>query len=92
LASRQVNFCLVPEVAFESHGSRGLLEALRERSVQRKHAVIVVAEGAGQQLLAATSSETDPSGNHSLGDVDLFIKRKSKIISNRLIFQSPLNI
>ena len=78
LASQQVNFCLVPEVAFELHGSRGLLEVLRERIVQRKHAVIVVAEGAGQQLLAATSSGTDPSGNHRLGDIGLFIQEEIK--------------
>ena len=53
LAGQWVNFCLVPEVPFELHGSRGFLEALRYRIAQRKHAVIVVAEGAGQQLLAA---------------------------------------
>lgn len=79
LASQQVNFCLVPEVAFELHGSLGFLEALRERILQRKHAVIVVAEGAGQQLLlAANSTETDPSGNHRLGDVGLFIQEEIK--------------
>jgi 6-phosphofructokinase 1 len=74
LASQQVNFCLVPEVPFELHGSRGFLEALRYRIVQRKHAVIVVAEGAGQQLLEAHSVETDASGNRRLGDIGLFLK------------------
>jgi len=47
LASQCVNFCLVPEVPFELHGSGGLLEALRDRIARREHAVIVVAEGAG---------------------------------------------
>ena len=65
-------------MAFDLHGSRGLLEALRQRIVQRKHAVIVVAEGAGQQLLAATSSDTDASGNHRLGDIGLFIQDEIK--------------
>jgi 6-phosphofructokinase 1 len=74
LASQQVNFCLVPEVPFELHGSRGLLEALRYRIAQRKHAVIVVAEGAGQQLLEAHTAETDASGNRRFGDIGLFLK------------------
>jgi 6-phosphofructokinase 1 len=74
LASQQVNFCLVPEVPFELHGSGGFLEALRYRIGQRKHAVIVVAEGAGQQLLAPNSMEADASGNHRPGDIGLFLK------------------
>ena len=74
LASQQVNFCLVPEVPFELHGSNGFLEALRERIAQRKHAVVVVAEGAGQQLLEARSLETDASGNRRFGDIGLFLK------------------
>jgi 6-phosphofructokinase 1 len=74
LASQQVNFCLVPEVPFELHGSNGFLEALRYRIAQRKHAVVVVAEGAGQQLLEARSLETDASGNRRLGDIGLFLK------------------
>jgi 6-phosphofructokinase 1 len=74
LASQQVNFCLVPEVPFELHGAGGFLEALRYRIAQRQHAVIVVAEGAGQQLLKALSMETDASGNRRLGDIGLFLK------------------
>jgi 6-phosphofructokinase 1 len=76
LASQCVNFCLVPEVPFELHGSRGLLEALRYRIAQREHAVIVVAEGAGQNLLATASTETDASGNRRLGDIGLFLKNE----------------
>ena len=51
LASEHVNFCLIPEVHFELDGSRGFLEALRHRIALRKHAVIVVAEGAGQDVV-----------------------------------------
>jgi 6-phosphofructokinase 1 len=74
LASQCVNFCLIPEVFFELHGSRGLLEALRYRIAQREHAVVVVAEGAGQQLLATDSTATDASGNRRLGDIGLYLK------------------
>jgi 6-phosphofructokinase 1 len=74
LASQQVNFCLIPEVHFELDGSRGLLEALRHRIALRKHAVIVVAEGAGQTLLGTESAGTDPSGNRRLGDIGFFLR------------------
>jgi 6-phosphofructokinase 1 len=49
LTSQCVNFCLVPEVPFELQGSGGLLEALQDRLARREHAVLVVAESAGQQ-------------------------------------------
>jgi 6-phosphofructokinase 1 len=74
LASQQVNFCLIPEVHFELDGSRGLLEALRHRIALRKHAVIVVAEGAGQTLLGTESAGIDPSGNRQLGDIGFFLR------------------
>ncbi|HYY29792.1 MAG TPA: ATP-dependent 6-phosphofructokinase [Chthoniobacterales bacterium] len=74
LASQQVNFCLIPEVPFELDGPRGFLEALRYRIALRKHAVIVVAEGAGQTLLKTDSADTDASGNRRLGDIGLFLR------------------
>jgi 6-phosphofructokinase 1 len=74
LASQCVNFCLVPEVPFELHGSGGLLEALRDRIARREYAVLVVAEGAGQQLLATNPKETDASGNRRLGDIGLYVR------------------
>lgn len=76
LASQHVNFCLVPEVPFELHGSRGFLEALRQRIAHRRHAVIVVAEGAGQHLLAMGTPETDASGNRRLGDIGLLLQNE----------------
>jgi len=54
VASQDVNFTLVPEVPFKLDGPRGFLAALKERILKRAHAVVVVAEGAGQDLLAAT--------------------------------------
>src|SRR4029434_7820607 len=51
LAAGNVDFVLIPEVKFDLEGERGLMEALRYRLAKRKSAVIVVAEGAGQELL-----------------------------------------
>ncbi len=72
LANNDVNFCLIPEVPFSLPV---FLEILRERIHRRGHAVIVVAEGAGQDLLE-NSGGTDPSGNVRLGDIGLFLKEK----------------
>ena len=70
LAYNDVNFCLVPEVPFTLEA---FLETLRERLERRGHAVIVVAEGAGQDLMEATS-ERDASGNIRFGDVGTFLR------------------
>lgn len=65
LASGDVDLCLVPEVPISLDGPRGLLPHL-ERVIDRKgHAVVVVAEGAGEALLGA-SAETDAGGNRKL--------------------------
>ncbi len=70
LASNDVNFCLVPEVQFSCEG---LLRVLQERLQKRGHAVIVVGEGAGQELLGA-SRERDASGNIRLGDIGIYLR------------------
>lgn len=69
LANSQVNFCLVPEVPFAMEGEGGLLELLERRLGKRHHAVVVVAEGAGQELLPDRDRGTDASGNPKLGDI-----------------------
>ncbi len=74
LAEADVNCVLIPEVPFALDGEQGLTAWLRRRLEQRGHAVIVVAEGAGQQLLEADPSMTDPSGNRRLGDIGLYLK------------------
>ena len=51
LASQEVNFTLIPEIPFKLEGERGFLAALRARLGERHHAVVVVAEGAGQDLV-----------------------------------------
>jgi len=68
LALKEVNFVLVPESPFSLEGPGGLLEQLEDRLRTRHHAVIVVAEGAGQHLCEA-SGRTDASGNPVLCDI-----------------------
>ncbi|OPX98399.1 MAG: Pyrophosphate--fructose 6-phosphate 1-phosphotransferase [Syntrophorhabdus sp. PtaB.Bin006] len=70
LVNSNVNFCLVPEVSFTLHGFLG---ALRQRVEQRSHAVVVVAEGAGQDLMEKTT-ERDASGNVKYGDIGVFLR------------------
>jgi len=64
---KHVNMVLVPEERFALAGEGGVLETLEKRLRTRGHAVVVVAEGAGQHLVPDTG-RTDPSGNPVLGD------------------------
>jgi len=73
-ASQDVNFALVPEVPFELEGEGGLFQLLRERIMARGHAVVVVAEGAGQHLIQKTETRRDASGNILHEDIGPFIK------------------
>lgn len=68
LANHDADFVLIPEVEFKLEGENGLLETLHRCVAEKGNAVIVVAEGAGQNLLAA-SDTTDASGNAVLGDI-----------------------
>lgn len=74
LAQQDVNFVLIPEVDFDLEGPGGLLNALEKRLADRKHAVIVVAEGAGQKFFKDDKNEQDASGNIKLKDIGLFLK------------------
>jgi 6-phosphofructokinase 1 len=75
IASGEVNCVLIPEVPFALGGDGGFLESLRQRVVKRGHSVVIVAEGAGQDLMEAQSG-TDASGNKRMGDVGVFLKGK----------------
>src|SRR5271157_459173 len=75
LASGDVNFVLIPEVPFELDGEKGLLASLTRRIESRHHAVILVAEGAGQNLVGETGGH-DASGNKKLGDIGGFLKQR----------------
>lgn len=76
LAQNDTNFVLIPEVPFDLEGEKGLLKTLERRIKLRGHAVILVAEGSGQDLLRKdnTPIEKDSSGNIRLLDIGLFLK------------------
>ena len=74
LASQEVNFTLIPEVPFDLDGQHGFLNSLHERLAARGHAVVVVAEGAGQELVGGAEPGRDGSGNPKLKDIGLFLK------------------
>ena len=74
VASQDVNFTLVPEVSFVLEGEHGFLEALKARVLKRAHAVILVAEGAGQHLFGAGADECDASGNLKSKDIGVFLR------------------
>ncbi len=76
LAQQDVNFVLIPEIEFELGGEKGLLPKLEQRLNRRKHAVILVAEGAGQNFFDAEEKQYDPSGNIKLYDIGLYLKEQ----------------
>jgi 6-phosphofructokinase 1 len=76
LASQEVNFTLIPEVPFALDGEDGLLAALERRLGDRGHAVVVTAEGAGQELFADEPEERDASGNLRLRDIGVLLRER----------------
>jgi 6-phosphofructokinase 1 len=73
LAVHEANFVLIPEVPFDIDGPNGLLRHLEDRVARRSHAVVVVAEGAGQSFLT-NEGGTDASGNIKLGDIGVYLR------------------
>ena len=72
VVSQDVNFTLIPEIEFPLEGPQGLLPTLQSRLEKKKHAVIVVAEGAGQHLFDKSNEQRDASGNrlsHDIGEL-----------------------
>ncbi|CAA2959095.1 ATP-dependent 6-phosphofructokinase 6-like [Olea europaea subsp. europaea] len=82
LASRDVDCCLIPESPFYLEGEGGLFQYMEKRLKENGHMVLVIAEGAGQELLAAeiqnSKNEQDASGNKLLQDVGLWISQRIK--------------
>jgi 6-phosphofructokinase 1 len=82
LACPEANFVLIPEVPLTLEGENGFLRNLERRLEHRAHAVIVVAEGAGQELCAAgpavggATGATDASGNTRLKDIGLVLRER----------------
>ncbi|MDM8555274.1 ATP-dependent 6-phosphofructokinase [Desulfococcaceae bacterium HSG7] len=76
IAQQDVNFVLIPEADFDLHGNGGLLDAVEKRLQERKHAVIVVAEGAGQKFFKDKAEARDESGNMRLMDIGRYLKKE----------------
>ena len=72
LANSEVNICLIPEIPFTLEG---FLKALEQRLLKKGHALVVVAEGAGQDLMEKTHGH-DASGNVRLGDIGVFLRER----------------
>jgi len=78
LATRQVDICLIPEIQFPLRGQNGVCE-LTEYIVKRQgYCVIVIAEGAGADLVAKSKAEYDEGGNRKLPDIGKFLSAEVK--------------
>uniref|UniRef100_A0A7S3XU18 Rhodanese domain-containing protein n=1 Tax=Heterosigma akashiwo TaxID=2829 RepID=A0A7S3XU18_HETAK len=75
LASADVDLCLVPEVPLVPDGPQGFLPHLRRRVMEKGHAVVVLAEGAGEDVLGQ-SAEVDAGGNRKLPAVGDWVKKQ----------------
>ena len=77
LSNPVVNFCLIPELDFDIDGPNGLLNALDRRFKSGKdHAIIVIAEGAGQNHLKGHKERKDKSGNILKEDIGEYLKQR----------------
>jgi 6-phosphofructokinase 1 len=76
LSIQEVNFVLIPEISFDLYGQRGFLRILKKRLEERHHAVIVVAEGAGQDLFESSGQNKDVSGNVKYKDIGIYLRNK----------------
>lgn len=76
LSIQEVNFVLIPEITFDLYGQRGFLKVLRKRLEDRQHAVIVVAEGTGQEFFESEEQQKDASGNIKHKDIGIYLKEK----------------
>ena len=89
LASTDVNIVLIPEVPFTLTGEQGLFASLERRLATAGHAVVVVAEGAGQDLFT-TDGKTDASGNAKFQDIGTHLR--DRLIAHFASRSIPLNL
>lgn len=83
MANTHVNFCLIPEEKFTlEDGENAFLPKLFDRLNRRHHAVVIVAEGAGQELIEGSRTK-DKSGNVLHQNIGLFLKEKIKEYSQK---------
>lgn len=73
IASQDVNFAIIPEIQLRLDP---FLAALKARMQRSSHALIAVAEGAGQDLLIGDGTTHDASGNIKLRDIGPFLREQ----------------
>lgn len=73
-----VDAVLIPEVPIVLRGPGGILPFLHRRVLEKQHAVVVVAEGAGQELLGKEMETEAGSGNKKLPPVAEYIRDEIK--------------
>jgi 6-phosphofructokinase 1 len=82
LACTDVDLVLIPEVPVALEGPQGVYAQLDKVLSKQGHAVVVVAEGAAQELIATESlhgsdeADSDKSGNVRLKDIGIFLRDK----------------
>jgi 6-phosphofructokinase 1 len=76
LASTDVDLVLIPEIPWRLSGDRGVAAYLDGVLQKKGNAVVVVAEGAGQDILGGEtpSGRTDKSGNAKLEDIGTYLR------------------
>lgn len=74
LASNEADFVLIPEIPFQLEGENGFFRHLERRIEKQGHAMVVVAEGAGQAFVSTDG--TDAGGNRKLGDIGVFLREE----------------
>ena len=76
IANGDANYVLVPEVTFDIDGEKGFLKVLEKRLLERKHALVVVAEGAGKDIMEKeeAAKTVDASGNVKIGDIGIYLR------------------
>ena len=80
LANSVVDICLIPEKEFQLEGESGLVASIRSKLDTNMHVVIVVAEGAGQNLFTSKEESRDESGNILNNDIGVFLRDKLKAL------------
>jgi 6-phosphofructokinase 1 len=78
VASQEANFVLIPEVSFKLHGPGQFLDLLKRRLSHRHHALVAVAEGAGQDLFGEEEMGRDASGNRRYQDIGTYLRDEIK--------------
>jgi len=74
LSVPDANFVLIQELKFDLYGPKGFIKTLRSRLERKHHALIVVAEGAGQDLFDDQSIAKDASGNALKKDIGTYLR------------------